>query len=75
MHRYLRRLSAPANGWTVVLWPAYFNPHDFALARSVASSSGWVIRTVHVYDGDCWEHLSTPGSTELHSYCSRPTYW
>src|SRR5512134_2239512 len=65
------RLFSPINGWTVVLWPAYFNIHDFPLARSIGSSNAWLVCTAHVYDGDYWEHLAVLGSTELHSYSSR----
>jgi hypothetical protein len=66
---------APAGGWTVVLWPNYFNIHDFPLARAIASDQPWLVSSVHVYDGDYWEHLAVQGASELHSYCSRPTYW
>ena len=69
------QLLAPSSGWSVVVWPTYFNVHDFALAKSLASREGWLISTVHVYDGDYWEHLALQGSTELHAYCSRPNYW
>ena len=69
------QVFAPVNGWTVVLWPNYFNIHDFPVAKSIASAQPWLISAVHVYDGDYWEHLAVIGATELHSYCSRPTYW
>ena len=68
-------IYAPVNGWAVVLWPQYFNLHDFPLVRSVASVRGWLISTIHVYDSDYWEHLSCSGNTELHAFCSRPHYW
>ena len=69
------QLFSSAGGWIVILWPDYFNVHDFAVARSLASTEGWLICTVHVYDGDYWEHLAVQGTGELHSYCSRPSYW
>jgi hypothetical protein len=65
----------PVNGWMVVLWPSYFNAHDFPLIKSIALSRGWLISGVHVYDGDYWEHLAFNKETELHSFCSRPGYW
>ena len=34
------QLFAPNSGWIVVLWPTYFNLHDFALAKSLASREG-----------------------------------
>ena len=69
------QIFAPADGWTVVLWPQYFNIHDFPLVRSIASSFPELISTIHVYDGDYWEHLAVLGARELHTFCSRPTYW
>jgi hypothetical protein len=58
-----------------VLWPRYFNIHDFPLARAVASARSWLVSTVHVYDGDYWEHLCCSGGAELHAFGSRPRYW
>ena len=69
------QIYAPTNGWTVVLWPAYFNLHDFPLARSVAAARNWLVSTVHVYDDEYWEHLAHNGPTELHAFCSRPNFW
>jgi hypothetical protein len=65
----------PARGWVVVLWPKYFNIHDFPLAKEIAEARSWLVSTVHVYDGDYWEHLAVLGARELHSHCSRPSYW
>jgi hypothetical protein len=69
------RVFAPENGWTVVLWPAYFNVHDFPLAQQLARDRGWLISSIHVCDGDYWEHLAVDGPSEVHSFCSRPHYW
>jgi hypothetical protein len=66
---------APLNQWVVVLWPNYFNVHDFQMVASIGSSRDWLISSVHVYDGDYWEHLAVRGADRLHEYCSRPTYW
>jgi hypothetical protein len=65
----------PQNGWCVVLWPTYFNIHDFPLAKALAMARPWLISTVHVYDDHYWEHLAVQGSNELQSFCSCPTYW
>ena len=69
------QVYAPTNGWTVVLWPAYFDSHDFPLARSVAAARNWLVSTVHVYDEEYWEHLAHLGTAELHAFSSRPNYW
>jgi len=62
-------------GWTVILWPEFFNVHDFPFARSIAASKGCLSSTVHVYDSEYWEHLACSGDTELHIFCSWPSYW
>ena len=69
------QIYEPINGWTVVLWPAYFNLHDFPFARSIATARNWLVSTVHVYDDEYWEHLAHNGATELHAICSRPNFW
>ena len=69
------QIYAPSNGWTVVLWRAYFNLHDFPLTRSVAAARNWLVSTVHVYDEEYWEHLAHNGPTELHAFSSRPNFW
>ena len=68
-------IFTPINGWTVVLWPNYFNVHDFPLVKKLSHNHDWLISAVHVYDGDYWEHLAVQASSELHSFCSRPSYW
>ena len=66
---------APQNSWVVVLWPNYFNIHDFPMVASIGSARDWLISGVHVYDGDYWEHLAVRGPNRLHEFSSRPTYW
>jgi len=66
---------APQNQWVVVLWPNYFNLHDFPLAAAVGKTRPWLISTIHVYDSDYWEHFAVQGTEELHSFCSRPGFW
>jgi hypothetical protein len=74
-HRRDTQVYAPVDGWTVVLWPEYFNIHDFPLARAVAATRNWLVSTIHVYDDEYWEHLCYSGHTELHAFCSRPYFW
>jgi hypothetical protein len=69
------QIYEPAEDWTVLLWPEYFNIHDFPLARAIAGAKGWMVSTVHVYDGDYWEHLCCSGESELHAFNSWPAYW
>lgn len=69
------QIYAPVADWTVILWPAYFNIHDFPLVRTLAASQGWLVSTVHVYDDEYWEHLCCSGGTELHTFCSRSRFW
>src|SRR5438128_2524262 len=49
---------AAQNQWVVVVWPSYFNLHDFPLASAVGKTRPWLISTIHVYDSDYWEHLA-----------------
>lgn len=74
-HRNNALIYQPSEEWTIVWWPYYFNIHDFPLVRTIAANEGWLISTVHVYDGDYWEHLCCFGETELHAFCSWPSYW
>lgn len=76
---YIERTDAqvfqPDNGWCRILWPPYFNLHDFTLVRDVCSVTGWAASTIHVYDSDYWDHLFRIGREDLHLYCSCPHYW
>lgn len=68
-------LYAPENGWIRVLWPMYFNVHDFPLCQTLSSEKGLVVSTVHVYDGDFWEHLFLNNGAVLHKFSSWPDYF
>jgi len=63
---------APVDGWTCVLWPAYFNIHDFPLCETLSKDQGLAVSTVHVYDGDFWEHLFLDQGRALHRFSSWP---
>jgi hypothetical protein len=65
----------PQGEWTVALWPLGFGVHAGAAARAIAAEKDWLVSNIKVYDGDYWEHLAYLGLDELHSHCSRPTYW
>lgn len=79
----------PKGGWCIVLWPTYFNIHDFSFVREITgiepttgssattslSQSFATASTIHVYDGDFWEHLFCANKEELHLFCSVPDYW
>ncbi len=68
-------IYAPVNGWTVVFWPETFNLYDVPLAASIAASRGWLVSTVHVYDGEYWEHFAFQGAVQIHAFASRPHFW
>ena len=68
-------LYAPDSGWIRVLWPTYFTIHDFPLCQTLSSAKGLVVSTVHVYDGDFWEHLFLNNGAVLHKFSSWPDYF
>lgn len=47
-------LYSPENGWSVVLWPSYFNVHDVPACLAISSSLHIAAVSVSVYDGDFW---------------------
>jgi hypothetical protein len=69
------RLFAPVGGWTVVLWPPYFNGHDSIAARELSATLGTVASTVHIYDSDYWVHRLFRAGEELDRSASTPAYW
>jgi hypothetical protein len=69
------RLFAPVDGWTVVLWPPYFNGHDSVAARELSAALGTVASTVHIYDSDYWVHRLFRAGEELDRSASTPAYW
>lgn len=47
-------LYEPEGGWTVVIWPVYFNIHDVPACAAVSKELRCRAVTVNVYDGDFW---------------------
>jgi hypothetical protein len=66
---------ASARGWTVVLWPAYFNIHDMAACRELSLRMSTLVSTVHVYDDDYWAHLLVRNGEVLDRFASLPGYF
>lgn len=66
---------APVDGWTVALWPGYFNIHDIELCRHLSRKLKTVASTVHVYDGDYWAHVLFDAGNVVDRYASVPDYF
>jgi hypothetical protein len=69
------RAYSARNGWTVVVWPPYFNVYDVELATAVSRRLGVLAATVHEYDGDYWTHVTIEGGRVLDRFASRPAYF
>lgn len=68
-------IYGPVNGWTLVLWPAYFNVHDAPIAKAIAENSNVIVSTINIYDGDYWCHGLYSSKEQIDSFCSNPNYW
>jgi hypothetical protein len=68
-------LFEPVEGWTVVLWPAYFNIHDFPVCQALSEQLSTLVSTMHVYDGDYWAHGLFERGQLLDRFCSQPDYF
>ena len=68
-------IYAPANGWTVVLWPAYFNIHDIEACRALSEQMQAVVATVHVYDDAYWTNVLFDQGRRLDQFASIPNYF
>ena len=64
-----------ANGWTVVLWPSYFNIHDIPLCAATSLDLGALVSAIHVYDGDYWAHSLFDRGERLDRFASVPGYF
>lgn len=65
----------PTNGWTVVLWPQYFNVHDIPLCAAVSRELATLASTVHVHDGDYWTHVLFDRGALVDRFASMPGYF
>ena len=61
------------DGWSRVLWPVYFNVHDFPVAKFLSAELGTMVSTINVYDGQAWSHGLFEGGEELDRFCSMPS--
>jgi len=66
---------APIDEWTIVLWPEYFNTHDFPMCEALSERLSTLVSTVHVYDGDYWAHGLFEQGCLLDQFCSQPDYF
>jgi hypothetical protein len=66
---------APTDGWTIVLWPEYFNIHDFPTCETLSEQLSTLVSTVNVYDGDFWTHGLFEQGRLLDQFCSQPDYF
>jgi hypothetical protein len=65
----------PANGWTVVLWPPYFNVHDIPMCAAISRELAALTSTVHVHDGDYWTHVVYDAGELVDRFASLPEYF
>jgi len=68
-------IFAPVGGWTVILWPEYFNIHDFPTCQALSRRLSTLVSTVHVYDGNYWAHGLFEAGETLDRFCSIPDYF
>lgn len=68
-------IFAPSNGWITILWPEYFNSHDFATCQRLSQQLKTVVCTVHVYDDDYWAHALFDSGEWIDRFCSVPDYF
>jgi hypothetical protein len=66
---------SPPNGWTVFLWPEYFNVHDIPLCEIVSRDLQTLVSTVHVYDDDYWTHVLFDRGELVDRFASMPGYF
>ncbi|HEX6686528.1 MAG TPA: hypothetical protein VF062_27400 [Candidatus Limnocylindrales bacterium] len=64
---------APAEGWTVVLWPPYFT--ELAAVEHTSQRLGILAATTRIYDGDYWSHALVHGGTVLDLFATMPGYF
>jgi hypothetical protein len=65
-------VTAPRNGWTVVLWPEAFVA-DEPFYRDLSAITKALLSTVQVYDGGSWDHWLFNNGKVLDLFASDPT--
>jgi hypothetical protein len=63
------------NEWRVILWPEYFNVHDFAICQAMSERLQTLVSTVHVYDDDYWAHGMFQNGVLIDKFCSIADYF
>jgi hypothetical protein len=71
--RDVRLFAAP--GWSIILWPQYFNIHDLPMAESLSAELSTVVSTIHVYDDQYWTHGFFEQGRRLDMFASRPRFF
>lgn len=66
------QIFVPHEGWTSVLWPAYFNIHDIAAAKHLSGSMSAVACTVSVYDSDAWQQVVFDAGRPVDRFATNP---
>ncbi len=65
-------IFAPDNGWTIVLWPEYFNIHNIEVCRELSLRMHCIVSTIHVYADDYWTHVLFDQGRLLDRFASMP---
>ena len=64
----------PQNGWTVFLWPSYYNVVDLQSAQTMSGKLRTLVSSIHVYDDDYWTHGLFQNGENIDLFCSHPEY-
>lgn len=62
-------------GWVTVLWPEYFNIHDFPVCQALSKINSTLVSTIHVYDSAYWAHGLFDRGVLLDRFSSLPDYF
>ena len=63
----------PKNGWTTVMWPAYFT--ELAAVEHISRVLGVLASTVAIHDGDYWRHVLWQDGVVLDRFAGIPDYF
>ncbi len=69
------RVFPPKQGWTVVIWPGYFNAHDIATARALSSSLATLVVTTHEFEDAYWTLAVFDDGLPIVRFASQPGYF